>query len=64
STAAPVGTPTPMGDDATQLGQQQATNSEPSGESGSPVGALVAAGLVVAGSAGAGGWWLLKGRRR
>jgi len=64
STAAPVDTPTPISDNPTQLGQQQATNSEPSGEGGSPVGALVAAGLVVAGGAGVGGWWLLKGRRR
>jgi hypothetical protein len=60
-----VATPTTSpSDDATELGQQQASNSQPPGQGGTPVGALVAAGLVVTGSAGVGGWWLLKGRRR
>lgn len=65
STSPTIATPTTSpSSDATELGQQQATGSEPSGQGGSPVGALVAAGLVVTGGAGVGGWWLLKGRRR
>jgi hypothetical protein len=65
STSPTIATPTTSpSNDATELGQQPVSNSEPSGEGGSPVGALVAAGLVVTGGAGVGGWWLLKGRRR
>lgn len=41
----------------------QPANAGTTGETGSPVGALVAGGLIVAGGAGVGGWWLLKGRR-
>lgn len=31
---------------------------------GSPVGAIVAGSVVVAGAAGLGGWWMMKGRKR
>ena len=42
---------------------------EPAGDAsptdnGSPVGAIAAGAVVVAGGAGLGSWWLLKGRRR
>jgi len=60
STTGPLDTPTPLSDDATQ----EANNSEPSGKGGSPVGAIAVGSIVLAGSAGVGGWWLLKGRRR
>jgi len=33
-------------------------------DNGSPVGAIAVGAVVVAGGAGVGGWWLLKGRRR
>ena len=62
-TVMPTSSPaaTPAGD-ASELGQQ-VTNSQPPGDGGSPVGALVAGALVVAGVAGLGGWWWLKGRK-
>jgi hypothetical protein len=63
--ATPTPTVSPTGSqsvEASELGQQ--AGSEPPAPSGSPVGALVAGGLVVAGAAGIGGWWWLRGRKR
>lgn len=48
----------------TEPGLQQADGSDEPVPGNSPVGALVATGLVVAGGAGVGGWWLLRGRGR
>ena len=62
-TAAPV--PTPTGTDpATAEAEAQVTPAQPLSDNGSPVGAIAVGALVVAGGAGVGGWWLLKGRRR
>lgn len=60
STAAATALPA---DQATEL-VQPVTGSDQPAPGNSPVGAIVAAGLVAAGGAGVGGWWLLKGRRR
>ena len=59
----PTATPpaSPAGD-ATELGQQ-VTSNQPDSNGGSPVGALVAGGLIVAGATGIGGWWWRKGRK-
>jgi len=65
ATPTPTASPTTTASvEASELGQQQATNGEPAAPGGSPVGALVAGGLVVAGVAGIGGWWWLRGRKR
>ncbi len=62
-TATPTATPTPLSaDEATDVAQEQVTGS-PTGDSGSPVGALAAGATVVLAAAGLGGWWLLKGRK-
>ncbi|HEY3544815.1 MAG TPA: hypothetical protein VGK17_01845, partial [Propionicimonas sp.] len=62
-TATPV--PTPTGTDpATAEAEAQVTPAQPVSDNGSPVGAIAVGALVVAGGAGVGGWWLLKGRRR
>lgn len=66
----PTPTPTPAATTATPLGADEATpiatdeTSPPQDPgSGSPLGALVAGGVVVAGAAGLGGWWLWRGRK-
>jgi hypothetical protein len=62
-TATPV--PTPTGTDpATAEAEAQVTPAQPLSDSGSPIGAIAVGAVVVAGGAGVGGWWLLKGRRR
>ena len=63
TTSAPTATTAVPPIEASELGQQ-GTGSETPTPGGSPVGALVAGGLVVAGAAGIGGWWWLRGRKR
>ncbi len=70
ATVTPTATsPAPLETTAAKDEPVESTTVEPAADpstssGGSPMGALVAAGLVVAGGAGVGGWWLLKGRRR
>jgi hypothetical protein len=61
----PTPVPTPTGTDpATAEAEAQVTPAQPVSDNGSPVGAIAVGAVVVAGGAGVGGWWLLKGRRR
>jgi hypothetical protein len=62
-TPMPVATPT-GGEQATFEAQAQVSETSPTSDNGSPVGAIAVGAVVVAAGAGAGGWWLLKGRRR
>lgn len=62
-TAEPA-TPSPVEEASTEVAGEEITDTAPPTDSGSPLGAIVAGGLVVAGGVGAGGWWLLKGRKR
>jgi hypothetical protein len=48
---------------ATETAPTSTTATPEPGSPGSPVGALATIGVLVAGGAGLGGWWLLKGRR-
>jgi hypothetical protein len=52
-------TPTPT----TAVSSPQAGPDGAPGQTGSPVGAIAAGATVIAGGAGIGGWWLLKGRK-
>ncbi|HEY3409661.1 MAG TPA: hypothetical protein VGK53_15940 [Propionicimonas sp.] len=66
-TASPTATPapTPAGTEpATAEAESQVIPAQPAQDNGSPVGAIAVGSIVVAGGAGVGGWWLLKGRRR
>ena len=68
-TATDTPVPTPTGTDpatatAEAEAQSQVTPAQPLSDSGSPIGAIAVGAVVVAGGAGVGGWWLLKGRRR
>jgi hypothetical protein len=62
-TPTPVTTPTGS-EPATAQAEAQVTPVQPASDTGSPVGAIAVGAVVVAGGAGVGGWWLLKGRRR
>lgn len=70
SPATPPATGDPAGDrsarpDATATAPGQPTDTAGNGAgAGSPVGAIVAGSVVLAGAAGLGGWWMTKGRKR
>ena len=72
ASASPAVTPTPTLADGTPTptleaaGDAVSVEAEPTAptDGGSPVGAMITGGVVLAGAAGLGGWWWLKGRKR
>jgi hypothetical protein len=65
TTPTPDPAATPAGSESTTaVAAGQVTPTQPAPDNGSPVGAIAAGAAVLAGGAGVGGWWLLKGRRR
>jgi hypothetical protein len=63
-TASPESTPSAATSVAAAEVSQPVDPGQSPADNGSPVGAIAAGSLVVAGGAGLGGWWLLKGRKR
>ncbi len=65
ASASPAASATqPASDAATTVARAELSGEPEPGNTGTPIGVVVAGGLVACGAAGVGGWWLRRGRRR